>query len=126
MNDGYGYPGLANFGCWSETLPVSAPATNTNLGVPTGVGGSTGFIPGPLNSCTGDPRNLIEGTLGFWYRFYNGPKGRVQFGVQYSNFVLNTWRGVGTGTIYGVPVVTNGAPHSDNNMVFTSFRYYLP
>ena len=126
LNDGYGYPGLANFGCWSETLPVSAPATNTNLGVPTGVGGSTGFIPGPLNSCTGDPRNIIEGTLGFWYRFYSGPKGKVQFGMQYSNFVLNTWRGVGSGSVNGLSVVTNGAPHSDNNMVFTSFRYYLP
>lgn len=126
-NEGYGYPGLNNYGCWTETLPISAPATNTNLATPTGVAGSTGFIPGALqSSCTGDPRNIIEGTLGFWYRFYKGSRGTVQYGMQYSNFVLNTWRGVATGTINGIAVTTNGAPHSDNNMVFTSFRYYLP
>jgi hypothetical protein len=126
-NEGYGYPGLNNYGCWTETLPISAPATNTNLATPTGVAGSTGFIPGALqSSCVGDPRNIIEGTLGFWYRFYKGSRGTVQYGMQYSNFVLNTWQGVKSGTINGIAVTTNGAPHSDNNMIFTSFRYYLP
>jgi TolA-binding protein len=125
-NEGYGYPGLANYGCWSETLPISAPAATSNLAIPTGVGGSTGFIPGALNSCTGDPRNIIEGTLGFWYRFYKGPKGTFQYGMQYSNYVVNAWRGVGSGTINGIAVTTSGQPHADNNMVFTSFRYYLP
>ncbi len=122
-NEGYGYKSLNNSGCWTETEPLTGPATNTNLGVPTGVGGGTGFIPGPLGSCTGDTRNLIEGTIGFWYRFYKGPKGTVQFGMQYSNLIRNTWRGVGSTTL---PIAASGQPHSDNNMVFTSFRYYLP
>jgi hypothetical protein len=123
LSDGYGLTTSNNSGCWTETLPITGPATNTNTGVPTGVGGSTGFIPGALANCTGDTRNLIEGTLGFWYRFYSGPKGRVQYGVQYSNYVRNTWRGAP-----GTPGNINfsGAPHSDENMVFTSFRYYLP
>ena len=122
-NEGYGYTTLNNSGCWTETLPITGPATNTNLGVPTGVGGTTGFIPGALGSCTGDTRNLIEGTIGFWYRFYQGSKGRFQYGMQYSNYVRNTWRGVGgpAGSIS-----QSGQPHSDTNMVFTSFRYYLP
>ncbi len=120
-NEGYGALGFSNAGCWTETLPVTGPSTGSNTGVPTGVGGSTGFIPGPLGNCTGDTRNVIEGTLGFWYRFYNGPRGKVQYGMQYSNFVRNTWRGVpGTG------IAASGQPHSDENMVFTSFRYYLP
>jgi hypothetical protein len=122
-NEGYGYPSLNNSGCWTETLPITGPATNTNLGVPTGVGGSTGFIPGALGNCTGDTRNLIEGTIGFWYRFYKGPKGTFQFGMQYSNLMRNTWRGVGGSS--GTPSAS-GQPHSDENMVFTSFRYYLP
>ena len=121
-NEGYGYPGLNNSGCWTETLPIAAPATNTNLAVPTGVAGSTGFIPGALANCTGDTRNLVEGTIGFWYRFYKGPKGTVQWGAQYSNFVRNTWRGTGTGG----SLTVDSQPHSDENMVFTSFRYYLP
>ena len=122
-NEGYGYALLNNSGCWTETLPIAAPGTGNNLGVPTGVGGSTGFIPGALANCTGDTRNVIEGSLGFWYRFYKGPKGTVQFGAQYANYVRNTWRGVGgaTGT-----VSQSGQPHSDENMIFTSFRYYLP
>jgi len=113
-NEGFGALGLSNAGCSIETLPVTGPATNTNTGVPTGVGGSTGFIPGPLGSCNGDTRALIEGTIGFWYRFYNGPRGRVQWGAQYSNYIRKTFSGVG------------GEPHADQNMIFTSFRYYLP
>jgi hypothetical protein len=122
-NEGYGYASLNNSGCWTETLPIAAPSTSTNLGVPTGVGGSTGFIPGALSNCTGDTRNLIEGTLGFWYRFYKGPKGTFQYGMQYSNFIRNTWVGVGSTTI---PAAASGQPHADENQVFTSFRYYLP
>jgi hypothetical protein len=59
---------------------------------------------------------LIEGTVGFWYRFYNGPKGRFQFGPQYSYVTRNAWSGSGT----------PNEPHGLDNMVFTSFRYYLP
>jgi hypothetical protein len=122
-NEGYGYVSLNNSGCWTETLPVTGPATNTNLGVPTGVGGTTGFIPGPLANCTGDTRNLVEGTLGFWYRFYKGNRGTVQYGMQYSNYVRNTWRGVGGAA---GSVSASGQPHADENMAFTSLRYYLP
>jgi hypothetical protein len=119
--EGYGNPGFSNSGCWTETLPLTSPSTSTNLGVPTGVGGSAGFIPGALGSCTGDTRNLLEGTLGFWYRFYKGPKGTFQYGMQYSNIDRNTWVGVA-----GSGAAASGQPHSDENEVFTSFRYYLP
>ena len=95
---GYGSPLFANTGCSTETLPSAA----------------NGFSPGALGSCTGDTRNLQEGTVGFWYKFYNGPKGRVQFGPQYSYVVRNTWTGVG------------GNPKGTENMFFTSLRYYLP
>ncbi len=52
---------------------------------------------------------------------------------KYSYFVRETWRGVGSGTVggngttqTGLAVVTNGQPTGIDNMVFTSFRYYLP
>jgi hypothetical protein len=95
---GYGAPTLNNSGCWIEPLPS----------------GSNGFSPGSLTNCTADTRDLIEGTVGFWYKIYNGPKGRVQFGPQFSYVVKNSWAGMGV------------APHADEPMVFTSFRYYLP
>jgi hypothetical protein len=94
---GYGSPLFSNSGCATETLPTGS------------------FVPGAVGSCTGDTRNLIEGTIGFWYRFYKGPKGTIQWGPQFSYIVRNTWYGA------------NGIqPHADEPMVLTSFRYYLP
>jgi hypothetical protein len=103
---GYGAPLFSNSGCYTETAPV--------------VG--SGFFPGSLANCTSDTRALIEGTAGFWYRFYTGPKGRFQFGAQYSYVTRQTWSGVGPSGA-GFPGVT---PEGLDGMVFTSFRYYLP
>jgi hypothetical protein len=116
--EGYGSPLFSNFGCFTETVPSTTTGAGTTAGA--------GFIPGSLANCTADTRVDIEGTLGFWYRFYQGPKGRFQIGAQYSYFDRNTWSGVGTGTVSGVSFVTNGQPHPIDDMVFTSVRYYLP
>ena len=96
-NVGYGAPTFLNTGCYTESAP-----------------GSGGFSPGGLANCTGDTRALIEGTVGFWYRFYSGPRGRFQYGTQYAYVTRNTWSGAG------------GSPNGLDGMVFTSFRYYLP
>ena len=95
---GYGSPLFDNSGCESEAVPA----------------GGNGFLPGSPSRCNGDTRNLIEYTSGFFFKFYNGPKGRVQWGPQFSHIVRNTWAGLG------------GAPQARENMVLTSFRYYLP
>jgi hypothetical protein len=100
---GYGSPVFNNSGCYSETTPS--------------IGVTAGFNPGSLSKCTGDTRAVIEGTAGFWYRFYSGPRGRFQFGTQYSYVTRQTWSGVGPGA---------GTPEGLDSMVFTSFRYYLP
>ena len=114
--EGYGSNLRRDDGCAVETLPLAAPGATINT---TAVLGSNGFIPGALSNCDGDTRNILEGTIGFWYRFYNGPKGRFQFGGQYSYVQRNTWSGV-NGSGVGV------GPHGLDNMVFTSIRYYLP
>jgi len=115
--EGYGAYARRDDGCSVETLPLAAPAAAINT---TAVLGSNGFIPGALSNCDGDARNIIEGTIGFWYRVYTGPKGRFQWGPQYSYLVKNTWSGVGAtaGSVAG--------PHAIDNMLWTSFRYYLP
>ena len=95
---GYGSPLFNNSGCSVETVPT----------------GGNGFSPGAPGNCNGDTRNLIEYSAGFYIKFYNGPKGRVQWGPQYSHVIKNTWTGVG------------GGPQTTNNMIITSFRYYLP
>jgi hypothetical protein len=98
---GYGAPSFNNTGCYTET----APGTSTLV---------SGPVAGSLSKCTADTRALIEGTFGFWYRFYSGPKGRFQYGTQYSYVTRNTWGGDGR------------QPNGIDNMIFTSFRYYLP
>ncbi len=102
---GYGSPYASNNGCYTETQP----------------GVANGLAPGSLSNCTADSRAVMEGTAGFWYRFYNGPKGRVQFGAQYSYVTRETWDGVGF-TKTGPTL----APSGLDNMVFSSLRYYLP
>jgi hypothetical protein len=105
---GYGSPFFNNSGCYTETAPSTAF--------------TSGFNPGSLSKCTSDTRALIEGTAGFWYRFYNGPRGKFQFGTQYSYVTRQTWSGIGpAGT--GQPGVS---PEGLDGMVYTSFRYYLP
>jgi hypothetical protein len=116
---GYGSPLFSNKGCWTETLPLaSGSLTSTS----NGVSGAVGFVPGSLSNCTNDTKHELEGTLGFWYRFYRGPKGTLQFGMQESYFIRYDWNGVGNTTGVGV----SGAPHGTDNMTFTSFRYVLP
>ena len=100
---GYGSPTFSDAGCYTETSPATG----------------TGFGFGGLSGCSGQTQSLIEGTFGFWIKPYNGPKGRIQFGPQYSYLVRNAWAGTGSaGTFVH--------PHGIDNMFFTSFRYYLP
>jgi hypothetical protein len=96
---GYGAPAFANGGCYTETVP-----------------GAGGFAPGALGSCIADTRVTQEATLGFWYRFYNGPKGRFQYGNQFSYAARYAWSGSGN----------PNTPHGVDAMIFGSFRYFLP
>ena len=95
---GYGSPLFVNAGCGTETLPTLA----------------NGYGPGALANCSGNTRAIFEGTAAFFYKFYNGPKGRLQLGGQYSYLTRDAWSGIG------------GQPEAIENMVYSSFRYYLP
>jgi hypothetical protein len=105
---GYGAPTNNNSGCHVEVAPV----TSSNGG---------GYAPGTAVNCSADNRNIQEGTFGYWYRFYKGPKGMLQQGFQYSYAVRHTWLGIGD-PLSGL----GGSPKAIDNMWFASFRYYLP
>jgi len=107
---GYGSPLFNNTGCGTETLPTAA----------------NGYGPGALASCVGQNKSVIEGTVGFWYKPYNGPKGRLQFGSQYSYLTRQAWVGYGLPPYTTLPGSSTIAPTAIENMWFTSFRYYLP
>lgn len=102
---GYGSPLVNNTGCDAEALPaaVNAPAAGV---------------------CNADTRFLAQGTGGFWYRFYRGRGGTLQFGLQYSHTERATWSSNATAAsaVGGARV----QPLATENMVFSSFRYYLP
>ena len=98
--DGYGL-GEAFTGCDTEGLPTSTSFPASNSG------------------CTGQTRDVQEGTIGYWYDFYKGPHGRLRQGIQYSHAERLIWDNL---------LLTPGdvSPKSVENMFWTSFRYYLP
>jgi len=65
-------------------------------------------------SCSASVRNLQATAAGFWYRFYKGSAGTVQYGAGYIYVAKDTWVGL------------HGAPRGIENVVETSLRYYLP
>jgi hypothetical protein len=97
---GYGSRLLNNSGCNA----ITAPGFN---------GGSTGYYPG--GSCGAQTRDVQEGTLGYWFDLYKGDRGRLRQGFQYSYAVREGWSGASGIGAKGV-----------ENMLFTSFRYFLP
>ena len=82
-----------------------------------GAGGSAAITPA---SCAGSNKDVQEFTAGYWYNFIAGPKGRLRQGIQYSLIRRDLWSGNGGTTNPG------GGAHGDDNMIFTSLRYYLP
>jgi hypothetical protein len=94
---GYGSPFAANATCSTEAPPTGSSTPNLNT------------------TCAGDIRVIQEGTLGFWHKFYQGTKGGLRWGIQYSYVTKSGWSGA-----------ASFQPKAVDNMVFTSFRYYLP
>src|SRR5215472_548945 len=100
---GYGSPFANNSTCSTEVPPSGTSAP--------GAGG-----------CAGDIRNIMEGTVGFWHKLYQGPKGGVRWGMTYSYITKMGWSGNNlTGGVPGPSV----SPKAVDNMVWTAFRYYL-
>ena len=108
---GYGSPFANNSGCLTEKPPSNS------------IGASPAGTPSSGGSCAGDTRAIMEGTLGFWYKFYQGPKGGFRWGIQYSYFSRNGWSGNNNNATLGF---AGFAPKAIDNMVWTSVRYYIP
>ncbi len=101
---GYGNTAAINTGCSTENPPA------------------TQLLPNAGGTCAGDARIVIEGTLGFWHKLYQGPKGGFRWGMTYSYLTRTGWSGSG-----GLAAGSAGlSPKAVDNMVWTSFRYYLP
>jgi hypothetical protein len=104
---GYGSYYLSNSAC----LTTAAPGYN---------GSSTGYYPG--GSCGAQTKDVQEFTAGYWYDFYRGDYGRLRQSIQYGYAVRQSWTGAVVSSNGPNGVGTKGV----DNMIFTSFRYYLP
>ncbi len=95
-SEGYGSPLTNMTGCSVEPKP----------------GGS--FSPSTPANCAGNNKDVQELSVGYWFNFYAGSKGKLRQGIQYSRFERDLWSGIG-----------GGAKGTDNGF-WTSLRYYLP
>jgi hypothetical protein len=103
---------------WGK-VGYGSPLTNmSGCGTEPASGGS--FSPSNPSNCGGNNKDVQEGTVGYWYNFYDGPKGRLRQGIQYSHFTRNLWSGAGGTTNPG------GGALGTDNIFETSLRYYLP
>jgi hypothetical protein len=100
---GYGSPFANNTGCSTEAAPTGS------------------FTPAGGTPCDGDIRVITEGTLGFWHKLYQGPKGGMRWGITYSYITKSGWSGNNN-----VPTAFGISPKAVDNMIWTSFRYYIP
>lgn len=95
---GYGNPNvILPASCAIEPLPGGSNAPGGLAGV-----------------CGQSTKDVQEGVLGYWYDFYKGSRGRLRQGIQYSYVNRAIYNGIGL------------APKGNDNMLFTSFRYFLP
>ena len=106
---GYGSRLLATSGCGTELAP------GTTVGGAASTGTVNGFSPTAVGSCAVNTKDVQEGAAVVWYDLYRGPMGRIREGVHYEYIERNTWSGLG-----GL------APKAIDNVILTSFRYYLP
>jgi Skp family chaperone for outer membrane proteins len=100
--EGYGSGLTSMSGCNTVVLPT---------------GPTTPSTPG---SCGNQTKDVEEGTVGYWYYLYKGPKGGLRQGIQYSHFRRDLWSGVGG------PANPNGSAMGTDDEIYTSLRYYLP
>ena len=106
MLDIYGYAGQE-----AETRKLYVTgATTTGLGSPT-LNLSGCLVEG--GACSPNLESENQGTLGFWWRAYQGKFGSFRFGAQASYIHLTAFGGAS-----GVK------PTTDDTMIFTSIRYY--
>jgi hypothetical protein len=90
---------------------------NGALGVGYGTPGAnnSGCESDVVGTCQAQNRLLWQIQPGFWYRFYRGPVGTLAVGMSYSFVYRSTWQGL-----------NDVRPIGHENIVMSSFRYYLP
>jgi cell division protein FtsB len=70
--------------------------------------------PSSTQLCQAVNKDVWQVQPGFWYRIFKGREGAMQMGMSYSYTYRTVWPGIG------------GNPKGIENVIMSSFRYYLP
>jgi hypothetical protein len=106
--DLYGYGGIEQV---EKTAVTTVGGNNYGYGNANYV--NTGCtIEGSAAGCVANMKSEWQATLGGWWKFYQGKAGMMEVGASEAYVHVDTFAGVG------------GAPHANENIVMTSFRYY--
>jgi hypothetical protein len=105
--DLYGYAGTEQL----KKRFMTVGSNNYGYGNPNGINDSGCFVNG--GTCNGNTAREYELTGGFWWKFYRGSMGYMQFGLQ-DQYVKR----------YIFSSNANGGPGTGINIVMASFRYY--
>ena len=112
--------------CPSRTKATALSALTTPVAGPNLVPAPADMHPVRWRNCSGNIKDIFEGTGGLWYSFFAGPYGTLKLGLQYSYVKVNTWTGLGSTGVCGSKTNPSCTPNANENMVFTSLRYYIP
>jgi hypothetical protein len=114
---GYGNYSADMSGCGIEPASTASNATTD----PITPGNST-------YGCKGNNKDVQEFTVGYWWNIIAGAQGRLRQGFQYSLIRRDLWSGAQGSSANAAAGGYNpgGGAHGDDNMIFTSLRYYLP
>ena len=108
---GYGYQDNSDSGCSTEGSYSSTNSLST--------------------SCSGVTKSVWAIQPQLWYRIFKGREGTVQFGASYAYVYREAWGGLLSTTGVTPATIAAGSnslytPKTINQIVMTSFRYYLP
>jgi hypothetical protein len=110
--DVYAYGGTEQIGKGFFNADIKGKETPYGYGDPLYSNDTCDEELGASSGCVANTSGIVQGTIGAWWRFENGPYGRMQIGPQYSYTHRSIYQGIGP------------TPKTDDNMLFLSFRYY--
>ncbi len=115
------YGGNEYFGRAAYTTTSGTTMIGVGYGSPlNNLSGCNLETPTSSQPCNAQNRDVWQIQPGFWYRFWRGKEGTMQYGMSYSYVHRRAW----AGTVATSVGVSN--PVGINNIVMTSLRYYFP
>lgn len=119
--DIYAYGGLEQVSSSYSTGVIGGKVVNLGYGNPYATLGNC-YV--ELGTCSPNTQSIDQYTVGLWDKVYSGSFGYIRVGLQFSHTDLRAFPGLGGTNTAGIPSGSIVRPTTDDNMFFTSFRYY--